>query len=147
MYPPPLLNLNQMNSIHNFQRHFPKIRFNIILRSTPRSLKRSLPFKLSNQSVLPISHFPLAWCMFGSSRPFKFDDPNNICWRIKIILLLPVFCKRQKNSTFKIFQVIKSAVFSLDVTRWVSSPQSFFFQMTYNEKLFKGHAAKISASA
>jgi hypothetical protein len=39
--------LNMMNPVHNLPSCFSKIYFNIILSSTPRSYKWSLPFILS----------------------------------------------------------------------------------------------------
>jgi hypothetical protein len=49
--------LNQMNPGHIFSPYFPKIQFNIILQSTPRSLAWSLPFRFSDQNVVRISYY------------------------------------------------------------------------------------------
>jgi hypothetical protein len=45
------LSLSQMNSIHIFPPHFPKIVFNIV-PSTPRSSKWYFPFRLSDQNFV-----------------------------------------------------------------------------------------------
>jgi hypothetical protein len=64
--------LSQMNLVHNFPPYFPKIHFNIILSSIPRSSEWSLPFrafhiKCMNFSSLPcILHFsPISSSLFS----------------------------------------------------------------------------------
>jgi hypothetical protein len=49
--------LSQMHSFHTFPPYFPKIHVNIIFPSKPRLSKWSLPFRISNQNIVCISHF------------------------------------------------------------------------------------------
>jgi hypothetical protein len=61
--PPSVPILSQMNPIHNPKPCFPKVHFNVILLSTPRSSEFSFPFRLSNQNFARISHLHmLATC-------------------------------------------------------------------------------------
>jgi len=57
--PPLYPNLSQMHSIHNFPTCFPKIHSNIILPSMPRTSEWSLPFTVSDQNFVHISHIPM----------------------------------------------------------------------------------------
>jgi hypothetical protein len=62
--------LCQMNLIHTSKSYVPKIHFNIVLSSMPRSSKWSLPFRLSNQNFVRISHLAHAsFDMLHSSYP------------------------------------------------------------------------------
>jgi hypothetical protein len=72
---------------HVFQPHFAKIHFNIILSSTP-SLLSDLPFRLSNQNCVHISHLTHARYVPHPSHPSWSDHPNNIWWRVEIMQLL-----------------------------------------------------------
>jgi hypothetical protein len=68
---PPLVRiLSQMNPVHIFSPYFPKAHSHIILPRTPRSSKRSLPFKFSDQNSVCI-HLPQACYM---PRPLIFLD-------------------------------------------------------------------------
>jgi hypothetical protein len=48
----------QLNPIHALLPYFLKIHYNIILSSTPRAYKWSLPLMLSNQNTVYTSHLP-----------------------------------------------------------------------------------------
>jgi len=48
--------LRQMHPVHNFPPYFPNIHSNNIFPSTPRSSKRSLLLRFSNQNIVCISH-------------------------------------------------------------------------------------------
>jgi hypothetical protein len=61
--------LSQMSPFHTLLFYFSKINFNIILSSLPRSSEWSLPFSLSNQNVVRISHLPHACSMPLPSHP------------------------------------------------------------------------------
>jgi hypothetical protein len=71
--------LSHTNPINIFEPYFPKILFNIILPSMPRSSEWSLPFRLSNQNFARISHLLPARYMPRPSQPPSFDHPN-IIW-------------------------------------------------------------------
>jgi hypothetical protein len=52
----PLVSImSQMNPVHNFLPHFPKIHSNIIIASISRSSEWPLPFGVSNQNLVRIS--------------------------------------------------------------------------------------------
>lgn len=48
--------LDQMNPVHTFTFHLLKINLNVIVASMPSSLKRSLPFRCSDQNYVCIFH-------------------------------------------------------------------------------------------
>jgi hypothetical protein len=50
--------LVMMSLIYTLLKHVPKIHFNIILLSLPRSSERPLSFRLANQNCERVSHFP-----------------------------------------------------------------------------------------
>jgi hypothetical protein len=79
--------LSQMIPIHILQIFLSKIHFNIILPSTPISSECSLPFRLYKQNCIPI-HLPHALCVSGPSDPPRFDQPNDIWRRVKIMCVL-----------------------------------------------------------
>jgi hypothetical protein len=81
--PPPVPILNQMNPIHTLQLYFPKIYFNIILLSTPRSPRRYLSIRRSNRNFVLISHLPLARFM-----PRPYHSPWVYCWWLQIMKFL-----------------------------------------------------------
>ena len=66
--------------------HFLKIRFDIILPSTPRTSKWSFPRKFLHQTqYAPLFHT----CYMNRQSHFPlFDHPKNILWTVKIIKLL-----------------------------------------------------------
>jgi len=67
---PPLVQiLNQMHPAPTFPSYFSKIRSNIIFPSTPRSSAWPLPFRISGQNFLRISHVSHAACAMYSLWP------------------------------------------------------------------------------
>jgi hypothetical protein len=70
--------LSQMNPVHIFPLYFRTIRYNIILPSTPRSYAWFLPFRLSDQIFLCISHLSHVCYMSHQCHPPWLDSPNNI---------------------------------------------------------------------
>jgi hypothetical protein len=53
---PPLVPiLSHMNPVHILSPYFPKIHYNIIFPSMPRSPERFIPFRFSDQNVVYIS--------------------------------------------------------------------------------------------
>jgi hypothetical protein len=54
--PPPVAILSQMNPIHTSKSYFPKIHFNIILPSTPRSSDWLFPTRFSMQMLTRYWH-------------------------------------------------------------------------------------------
>jgi hypothetical protein len=58
--------------------YFPKIHYNIIFPSTPRSSKWFLPFRFSDQKLVCVSQRPHACYMPLPSLPPSFDHPTNI---------------------------------------------------------------------
>jgi hypothetical protein len=51
--------LSQLNPIHILTPYFFKIYFSIILPSTLRSRKPAVPFRISDQNVMYLSHNPM----------------------------------------------------------------------------------------
>jgi hypothetical protein len=71
-----------LNPIHILWPYFPEIWFNL-LSSTPASPEFSLPFCVSNQKIILISHLPLALYMPRRSHPWfdrlieaRFEDES-----------------------------------------------------------------------
>lgn len=50
---------NQIHQIHTLQIYLPKIRFNIIITTTPEPSKWAMSFRASNQNFVSISHVPV----------------------------------------------------------------------------------------
>jgi len=86
--PPLILIMRQMHSVHSLPPYFPKTHSNIIVLCTPRSSKRSLPFRFSNQNIICISHFSHPCYMPRPSHPPRLDNPNNIWWSAQVRKLL-----------------------------------------------------------
>ena len=68
--------------------HFLFIHLNTILPSKPRSVKWSLPVRLSHENLLWTSPVFHTCHMPRPSHSAWLDPPNNICWRVKIMKLL-----------------------------------------------------------
>jgi len=62
----------------------PKIHSNVILPLTPKSSEWSLPFRISDQNIVHISHLSSACYMPRPSNPPLFDLTNNIWWSVKL---------------------------------------------------------------
>jgi hypothetical protein len=78
---PPLVPvLSQMYPVHTFPLYFPKIRFNIVFPSTPRSSKWSVYFTLSNRNL---------GCIFRSHRPCKNYEAPHYASLFNYMLLPP----------------------------------------------------------
>jgi hypothetical protein len=63
----------------------------------PRSSKRCLPFRSSNQNFAHISHFSHVCQVTRPSHPPCFHHPNNIWWSVQVMKFLimqssPAFC-------------------------------------------------------
>jgi hypothetical protein len=71
--PPPIHVLSQMNGVHTPKHYCPVIHCNNILSSTPVYSKGFLPLRLSNQTLVRISHIPHALCIPRLSS--LFDHP------------------------------------------------------------------------
>jgi hypothetical protein len=72
--PTPFLILSLINTVHPLAPYFLKIRFNMILPSTPRSIKWSI---LSNQNTVQISQLPIR----ATSRVHPILDLNlTVLW-------------------------------------------------------------------
>jgi len=69
--------LSQMNPIHNFLPYFPKIHC-VILPFTPMSSEWPLPFRISDQNFMYISHLPHACNMLRPSHPPWYDHSSDI---------------------------------------------------------------------
>jgi len=84
--------LIQMHPVHTCTPYFPNIHSNIILPSTLRSLKWSLPFRFSNQNFVCISHLFHACCI----NPIISDEDYKL-WSFSLhnflqsLLLLPSY--------------------------------------------------------
>jgi hypothetical protein len=86
--PSPVPLLNQVHPLHTFPHYFPKIRFIIILSTTPRSSEWSLPFRFSDQNIVWISYFTHGGYMpLPFLRPWNYH-PNNIWWSVQVVKLL-----------------------------------------------------------
>jgi hypothetical protein len=77
--------VSHMNPIHTLQPYFPKIYFNFILLSTPRSPRRYLPIRLSNRNFVLISHLSFACFM-----PRPYHSPWVYSWWLQIMKFLIV---------------------------------------------------------
>jgi len=86
--PPPVLILSQLDSVHTPTSHFLKVRLNIILPSTPGSLKWALSFSFPHQNAVYASPFPQTRYTPRTSHSSRCYHPNNIEWR-QIHLLKP----------------------------------------------------------
>jgi len=64
---------------------FPKIHSNIIFPPAPKSSECSVPFRLSYQNFVYVSHLSHACYMSCPSRPPWFDHPNNVCWNVQVM--------------------------------------------------------------
>jgi hypothetical protein len=86
--PPVVPILSQMHPVHTLPTYFLKLHPNIILPFMLRSSKQSLPFRISNQNFVCISHLPHACYITCPYHPPSFDHPNNIWWSIQGMKLL-----------------------------------------------------------
>jgi len=85
---PPLAPiLTQTDPVHTFPNYFPKIHFNIMLQSTPRSSKWFLPFMISHHDFLWISHLSHACYMLRHSHFLWLDFTYNIWWSVQVMKL------------------------------------------------------------
>jgi len=85
---PPLANiLSQMNPIHTYPSYFLKICSNIVPFKSMSS-QWPLPFRISNQIILCISRFSLAFCMPCQYDPYWLDQPNKMWRRLQFMKLL-----------------------------------------------------------
>ena len=75
--------LSQFNPV-TLTSYFFKIRATIILPSTPRSSKWSLPFRFPHQNPVCTSPLPdTCHMLHPPSHPSWYNHPNNIWWRIQ----------------------------------------------------------------
>jgi len=79
--------LSQLHPVHTFSPCFSKIHSNIIFQSTSSSCDRSLPFRISNQNLLCISHLSHAIYMPHPSHPLWLDHSNKVWWRVQVMKL------------------------------------------------------------
>jgi hypothetical protein len=80
--------LNQMHTIFNLPPDF--LRSILIFLSMPRSFEWSLSFRFSDQKFVCISNLYHACYMPRPCLPPRFDNPNNIWSRIRIVKILIV---------------------------------------------------------
>jgi hypothetical protein len=86
---PPLIPImSQMQPVHTFPLYFPRIHSNIIFPSTPRTSVWSLPFRISDQNFVRISHLSCACYMSLPTNPPLLDHANSIWWRLQVMKLL-----------------------------------------------------------
>jgi hypothetical protein len=71
------MDLSQMHPVHNFPPYIPKTCYNIILQFASRSSEWSLPFSLTDQNFVCISHLCVCY-MSHQSYPPRFYYPNII---------------------------------------------------------------------
>jgi hypothetical protein len=77
-----------MNPVHTSSLYFPKILWNVIFSSTPRSSEWSLPFRFSNQNTIWIYLLPNACYIPCRSYLPSFHHPNNTWWSLQVTKLL-----------------------------------------------------------
>jgi hypothetical protein len=83
-FPLPLLILSQFDSVHTPTSHFLMIHLNIILSSTPGSLRWSPFFRFPHQN--PVYAFPLPHtCYMPRPSNSRFYHPNNTGWAVQTI--------------------------------------------------------------
>jgi hypothetical protein len=70
---PPVPFLSKIDPFHNLPHNFLKLNFDIVLPSTYRSSKCSLPFRLSNLNFICISYLLQACYMHCPSHPSWLD--------------------------------------------------------------------------
>jgi len=82
--PPPVSILSQINPFHVSRSHFLKIRFNIILPSTPRHSKWTLSLRSPNHN--PACTFPVTYTCYmpRSSNISLFGHHNNVWWAVHV---------------------------------------------------------------
>ena len=86
--PPPVPILSQLDPVHIPTSHFLKIRFNIIILSTPGSPKCSLSLRFPHQNPVFATLLPHTRYMPRPSNSFWFYHPNDTGWGVQIIKLL-----------------------------------------------------------
>ena len=85
--PPSVLVVSHLNRVHSHTSHFLRIHLNIILTSTPGSLKLSLSFRFPHQNPAYASLLPHMRYMPRPSHS-RLYHLNNICCGVQIIKLL-----------------------------------------------------------
>jgi hypothetical protein len=85
--------LSQLNPVYTHTHYFHKLDFNRILPSTSKNPKLPLPFRISYQNSILISHFLRAFYMPCPSNSHRYDHRNDVGRRVQILKLHTYECQ------------------------------------------------------
>jgi hypothetical protein len=121
---PPVPILSQPNPVHTPSSHFPKIRLNIILPSTPGSPQWSPSLRFPHQNPVRTSPLPHARYMPRPSHSSRFYHPHNIGWGVQINKLYQLLFAENNVWAYNLKHVnYMKNCFIFFVVSWCLSPR------------------------